>query len=541
MNRRIQVLIVNSDQTFFTLASKWLEPANHLVLLATTGSMALKIAAKIKPHIIFVDASLPDEGSLALCQKLKTLPNLSSSFIYLLANQKDQIIEADCIDDYLVLPVMRRELLAKIKIAHRLVMAESCQEIFLRLAVKLNSSPISEGLLPTVLAELQELFFADSISLTTLDNKSGETVVTAAYGKLAHLNKKRIPKSMVWIKTIQKNGNPLLIEDVQATRERFAFFLEGGLDQTETLAVIPLKAQGEIFGILWLGSGTLINQEMMDFLTAVANMIGSVLQQGLQIKAAQENNILLEERVLERTNELSVAYDRLQELSDMKTCFVANVSHELRLPISNLLLYQDLLKKGNPDKRTTYEEQLSLNIERLYNLVEDILSLSRLEARQNEDSLTPICINDIVPEAIKMVTSSNPDTPVKIHFKPHPNLPLVHSSRTQLLQVFTNLFSNAIKHTAEGNILVTTALQPKKQQIYCTVQDEGMGILPEDLPNIFKRFYRGRQSVQNQIPGSGLGLAIVREIVNQHKGSIDVKSVPGKGSTFIVRLPASFM
>jgi signal transduction histidine kinase len=124
-----------------------------------------------------------------------------------------------------------------------------------------------------------------------------------------------------------------------------------------------------------------------------------------------------------------------------------------------------------------------------------------------------------------------------LSFIPDITLPPIWADSDQLSQIATNLIVNAISYTSQGRIEVRTYQLLEEGKVCLQVDDTGVGIPNEDLPYMFDRFYRGSNAAQSSIPGSGLGLAIIKEIVELHQGNIDVQSVLGKGTTFVISLP----
>ena len=226
---------------------------------------------------------------------------------------------------------------------------------------------------------------------------------------------------------------------------------------------------------------------------------------------------------------------QLKELDRLKSKFVSDVSHELRTPITNLKLYADLLEHGKPDKRPQYLETLKEQANRLAQLVEDILNLSRLELGADKVQFAPVDLNALARQVVDAHRPTAEAAGLTLAFTPDPELPPVWGEPNQLAQVITNLVANGINYTSAGQVGVSTQL--RNGQACLEVRDTGRGIYPEDLPHLFERFYRGRHAGQPGVPGTGLGLAIVKEIVDLHYGQISVASQVGVGTTFTVRLP----
>ena len=232
-----------------------------------------------------------------------------------------------------------------------------------------------------------------------------------------------------------------------------------------------------------------------------------------------------------------------KELDRMRSQFVANVSHELRTPIANLKLYQTLLRSGRPEKRELYLATMASQISRLEKLVEDLLDLSRLDRGMLSINPSYMDINELIEEVLRVHLLRAEERSLEIKAELAPNLPPVHADRERLMQVLTNLLTNAINYTHPGNqigIITRLIEQEGKPFLAISVWDTGIGIAPNDLPFIFNRFFRAETAKVTGVPGTGLGLSIVKEIVEQHDGQIEVESVPNKGSTFTILLPSVF-
>jgi signal transduction histidine kinase len=228
---------------------------------------------------------------------------------------------------------------------------------------------------------------------------------------------------------------------------------------------------------------------------------------------------------------------RLQELDRLKSKFVADVSHELRTPVANLKLYLDLIERGKPEKRAEYLRTLREQTGRLMALVEDILSLSRLELGAGNLQLKPVDLNAILQQVIEAHRPSAELAGLALNFEPNLELPFIKGEANQLAQVATNLIANAIHYTPAGKVDVNVY---RTDSFVCLqVSDTGIGITAEDRSHLFERFYRGRAAAHLSVQGTGLGLSIVKEIVDLHAGEIEVHSQPEAGATFKVFLPVA--
>jgi PAS domain S-box-containing protein len=233
----------------------------------------------------------------------------------------------------------------------------------------------------------------------------------------------------------------------------------------------------------------------------------------------------------------------LKELDRLKSQFVSDVSHELRTPLTNIRLYLDLLSQTEYDQRAAkYMETLSRESERLSSLIEDLLSLSRLEADTVPLTKEPVDVNRLLGALAEDRERLAQQYGLELRLECEGNLPHVCGDALLLGQLFTNLLTNALNYTpAGGQIKLRTSNQSSAETKWVVIEvtDTGIGIPPMEQTLIFRRFFRGRANKSDTIPGTGLGLAICKEIAERHGGKIMVESegIPGKGSRFTVWLP----
>jgi two-component system, NtrC family, sensor kinase len=227
---------------------------------------------------------------------------------------------------------------------------------------------------------------------------------------------------------------------------------------------------------------------------------------------------------------------RQKELDRMKDMLIYDVSHELRTPITSIRLYSELLKSVPPERQDRFISVIMEQSSLLTRLVEDILDLSRLTvSKTRKVTFEDASLNVLVEQAYMAHLPVAEDAGIKLIFEPDPDLPSIRAEQSQISRMVTNLVSNAIRYTTQGQVLLQTFCRENK--VCLMVQDTGVGIEPPDLPHVFERFYRGRNVRQSGIPGTGLGLAIVKEIVSLHDGTVEIESVVGQGTTFHVWLP----
>jgi len=225
----------------------------------------------------------------------------------------------------------------------------------------------------------------------------------------------------------------------------------------------------------------------------------------------------------------------------MRADFVANVSHELRTPLASLLGFVETLRgpaRDDPEAQERFLVIMQEQAERMSRLIEDLLSLSRIEMDERTRPDAPVALAPIIENVRDMLAMKAADRNMTVDVAIPPDLPSVAGDRDQLTQVLQNLVDNAIKYGAP-NTPVEVAVALEDGRISIDVRDHGAGIAPEHLPRLTERFYRVDAARSRELGGTGLGLAIVKHIVNRHRGRFEIDSEPGKGSTFTVHLPVA--
>ena len=230
-------------------------------------------------------------------------------------------------------------------------------------------------------------------------------------------------------------------------------------------------------------------------------------------------------------------------LEQMKSDFINRATHDLRTPLTTILLMVRLLEEENtPEQSQTYWRYLKEELDREYSLIEDLLMVGRLESNRWEVRPQPVNSIEIWQASLQSVESQASNKNIQVEFHVEEPTRLVMGDPSALQQVFTNLLTNAIKFTQSGGQVRVTVRPGKNHSsgraaMVFEVRDTGIGISSEDLPNLFSRFFRGRNAINAEIDGSGIGLFIVKSIVEKFGGHVQVTSELGRGTTFLVELP----
>jgi len=403
-------------------------------------------------------------------------------------------------------------------------------EALASVATALRVARDRDSMAPIILGQLLHLLEAQGSSLTLRDADTDGSVTVLATGQWEAASGVRLGPGQGIVGQVLRTGLPKISTDIRtdpalARRELFR--------DIPAVACVPLTVQQETLGCLMVGRQTPFRDEDVRLLTAIAEMAGNALHRAEVMET-------LEKRVLDRTRALEEANDRLRELDHLKSDFVSNVTHELRTPITNIQLYLDLFHLAtSAEKGAHYHRVLKSEAVRLGRLIEDLLILSRLERDVIAMEFEPHPLDALLAEVIVAQEPSAQARRLRLTYEPNVELPVALVNRTQIVQVFSNLMSNAVAYTPPGGwVRVSTARKQVGDRAFvgAVVSNNGPPIDADDLPHIFERFFRGRTGRESGQAGTGLGLAISREIVERHAGWIDVESREGE-TTFSVWVP----
>ena len=231
-----------------------------------------------------------------------------------------------------------------------------------------------------------------------------------------------------------------------------------------------------------------------------------------------------------------------ERLDRMRKEFVANVSHELKTPLTTIKSYTETLLDGameNKEYTINFLKVIDSETERMTRLVKDLLQLSKLDYDNIQWNMKKISIYKIVNECVYRMNISAKQKSQVLEFNSDLDIPEIMGDKDRIEQVIVNILSNAIKYTPEkGKILVNLCLA--EDEIIVKVSDNGIGIPKEDLPRLFERFYRVDKARSRMLGGTGLGLSIARQIVDAHKGEIKIQSEYGQGTEVFISLPVAY-
>ena len=249
----------------------------------------------------------------------------------------------------------------------------------------------------------------------------------------------------------------------------------------------------------------------------------------------------LDKSLKHQSGVIAVIHDNteLEKLEMNRREFVANVSHELKTPLTTVKSYAETILSTDGIPKEMLDNFLSTIIseaDRMNRLVHDLLLLSKLNYNNNKLEKDPVDLRALIGDILRRMHLAMQEKNQELLVSIPDNLPLVAGSRDKLEQVFVNIISNAVKYT-DDNGTVTVYAGQMYDYVFVKVIDTGVGIPEEDLPFIFDRFYRVDKARSREAGGTGLGLAIAKEIVEAHGGKISVSSKVGEGTEFAINLP----
>ena len=237
-------------------------------------------------------------------------------------------------------------------------------------------------------------------------------------------------------------------------------------------------------------------------------------------------------------------YTDVKKSEQLRSDFVANVSHELKTPLVSIKGFLETISNSAKDDPKAQEKFIKIMQEqanKMEILILDLMSLSRIEMQEHIQPDGKVDMKEIISNIQNIPNTILSNKNININFKIEDNLPFVRGDYDKLSEVVQNIYDNAIKYTKENTTIdILLKSNPEKfsyGSVFLSIKDEGIGIAKEEIHRITERFYRSANAKKNMIQGTGLGLAIVKHIVKQHRGELEINSRLNEGSEFIIHLP----
>jgi signal transduction histidine kinase len=330
-----------------------------------------------------------------------------------------------------------------------------------------------------------------------------------------------LPLRVYHLDSIVGNGQPQ--REVIQTGENLILLKEG-----KSRAVVPIRREEKTIGLILMESilPEPASDDAMSFLTRLSDHASIAISNAQLYSAVESANVA-------------------------KSEFVSFVSHELKNPMTSIKGYTELLAAGavGPvnEAQANFLVTIRSNVERMATLVSDLNDVSRIEAGRLRLDFTAIVLPEVMEEVGRSIKRQVEEKSQQLVIQISPDLPKVWADRTRVLQVLTNLISNAYKYTQAGGLVLVASevcenrwdAGGSRRVVHLWVQDNGIGITEEDQKKIFQKFFRSEDPKTREVPGTGLGLNITRSLVEMQGGKIWFESEYAKGTTFHFTIPVA--
>jgi signal transduction histidine kinase len=410
----------------------------------------------------------------------------------------------------------------------------------------------TEELLNAIYNECKRSVDCTLFTIALLDEAANELSFELDVRDDVRLPKERIRLGEGLNSWVASHHEPLLIGSV-ADEKRIGVKAVVDTKATESWLGVPMIARDRLIGVISVESfkkNAFTNDDML-LLTAIANQAAVAIENAHLYKDLEGLTLALEQRVLERTNELRETNLRLLAADRSKNQFLANMSHELRTPLNSIIGFSSVLLENTraavPPRLYKFLENIHVAGNHLLELINDILDLSKIEAGKMELRTDDFDLRDTIAAVERVMKGFAAEARVSITASIDPSVPMVRLDEGRLKQILFNLLSNAVKFSPDGGpvtiavkSLARTTSPLAVDSIRIDVADRGIGIPPDQLQRIFDEFYQTEEGRRARRGGTGLGLSLTRNFVELHHGRIEVQSVPGEGSCFTLYLPVNY-
>lgn len=282
----------------------------------------------------------------------------------------------------------------------------------------------------------------------------------------------------------------------------------------------------------------LLSFAIASFITKPLKALMKFVQKITKGQFDQKVDVVGKDEIAELGNAFNHMADQLQRVEQSRQEFVSNVSHELKTPLSSIkVLTESLIFQDNVPVEMYQEffEDINSEVDRLNNIISDLLTLVRLDQREIPLNITSVDFNELTQNILKRLIPLAKKKEIKLIYESHKDI-IAEIDEVKVTLAISNLIENAIKYTPNGGEVKVT-LQSDVQDAFVTVEDTGIGIAKEEQSKIFERFYRTDKTRNRETGGTGLGLAITYKTIVMHNGSIQVESEEGEGSKFSIQIP----
>jgi signal transduction histidine kinase/DNA-binding response OmpR family regulator len=556
------VLVVEDNLHTRELLSAQLELHRLKSVCVPDGKSAMNWLNENQTDVVLLDLMLPDIDGLAVCQNIREKFSPTDLPILMLSARGDQPevrlsgLQAGA-NDFMAKPHQAAELVARINVLLKTTLKARHREAELqsRISQIIVSTPNPDKRLYEMAKIACEAVRGTAAAVCEINQEDGTVTLAAQYLSAADSEKgsrelraqRSFPEAATWITSQSSQGIRCQIEDTHLNEHIRSYMTHYGV---KSALFYPLPA-GYIE--IWNSQE---NRRFSDEDIRLLQIVASEARcRGKLVHANKTIGDPIQEPLKNGGNELALlppqgnegnfnsqpetgvfrdVSARRQEKTRFLQQFISNISHDLKASLSIINLTVFMLRKATlPEAHQRHLTILESQVSQLTHLVEGMLRLSKLDEAP-EFNFESVELNRLVGEILTRLQPAFADKNHTLHFTSDPTLAPIQADAHALDRAISNIVMNAIHYTTDpGDIHVEITHSPTKAII--KVKDSGIGIAAADLPHIFERFYRADKTKNPNI--GGLGLAIVKEIIEAHKGHVEVESAPGSGSTFSVHLP----
>lgn len=305
---------------------------------------------------------------------------------------------------------------------------------------------------------------------------------------------------------------------------------------------LPLIQDNKAIGYLFLGDHLTSNYTNRDIkvLNTISNELIIAIQNALAVQEIREFNITLQQRIANATRELRASNAQLRHLDKAKDEFLSMASHQLRTPLTSVKGYISMIMDGDVGRVSTDQKKLLgeafNNSERMVGLINDFLSVSRIQTGRFVIDKTPIDLSLVVEQEVESLRANANARQMELVYDKPDDCPIMDIDEGKIRQVIMNFIDNAIYYS-HPNTKININLSVAKGEILFTVKDTGIGVPKAERDQLFTKFYRASNAKKTRPDGTGVGLFLAKKVVDGHGGDVVFDSVEGNGSTFGFRLP----
>ncbi len=410
----------------------------------------------------------------------------------------------------------------------------------------------TDQLLSAIYNECKRSVDCTLFTIALLDESTNELSFELDVREDIRLPVERIPVGQGLNSWVVNHHEPLLIGST-ADEKRLGVMAVADTKPTQSWLGVPMIARDRVIGVISVESfkKNAFTPDDMLLLTAIANQAAVAIENAHLYKDLEGLTYALEQRVMERTNELRETNLRLLAADRSKNQFLANMSHELRTPLNSIIGFSSVLLENTgttlPSRFYKFLENIHVAGNHLLDLINDILELSKIEAGKMELRTDEFDLRDTIASVERVMKGFAAEAKVSISAMIDPAVPRVRLDEGRLKQILFNLLSNAVKFSPRGGPVtiavssITAGLSPLDVvTVRIDVTDEGIGIAPDELQRIFDEFYQTEEGRRARRGGTGLGLSLTRNFVELHHGRIEVQSALGRGTCFTLYLPIDY-